>query len=72
MAESADSSQAIFTDVFSVFNPTTDVNTDTKAMCRLTLLCSVGDSSPTDTGYQAPADVVFETSRSFNGDRWQE
>ena len=72
MAETADSSHAKFADAFSVFNPTSDVNTETKAMCRLTLLCSVGDSHPSDTGYQALADVVFETSWLFSRDRWQD
>ncbi|MEO8346370.1 MAG: SGNH/GDSL hydrolase family protein [Betaproteobacteria bacterium] len=51
-----------FADPFPVFNPQGDVNAETQAMCLLTLLCTTGDSHPSDTGYKALADIVFEAS----------
>ena len=51
-----------FAAVFPVFNPQGDVAAETAAICTLTLLCTQADSHPSDAGYQALANVVFESS----------
>ena len=62
MADAAAGKRARFADPFLVFNPQGDVNAETRAICSLTLLCTNGDSHPSDVGYQALADVVFNVS----------
>jgi lysophospholipase L1-like esterase len=47
-------------DLVPVFNPLDDPRIAT--ICTLTLLCSEGDVHPSDAGYQAMAEVVFDAS----------
>jgi lysophospholipase L1-like esterase len=54
--------RARFADPFPIFNPQRDLNAEIEAMCALTLLCSQGDSHPSDAGYQALGNLVFEIS----------
>ena len=53
---------ARFADPFPIFNPQGDPDEETRAICALTLLCTDGDSHPSDAGYQALADVVYAAS----------
>lgn len=53
---------ARFADVFPVFNPQGDPGAEATAICAFTLLCSEGDGHPSDLGYRAIADVVFDAS----------
>ena len=62
MARTASSERARFANVFPVFNPQGDPAAETAAICTLTLLCTQGDSHPSDAGYQAIADAVFDVS----------
>jgi lysophospholipase L1-like esterase len=57
----AEEDRARFADVTSVFNPQGDA-ARTVAICTLTLFCSEGDGHPSDAGYRAIADVVFDVS----------
>ena len=52
---------ARFADLASVLNPSGEAARVT-AICTLTLLCSEGDSHPSDAGYRAIAGVLHETS----------
>jgi lysophospholipase L1-like esterase len=52
-----------FADPFPVFNPAGEV-AETAAICRLTLICSARDGHPSDVGYQALAEVVWQTYRA--------
>jgi lysophospholipase L1-like esterase len=54
--------RARFADTFPIFNPQGDPAAETEAICTLTLLCSEGDSHPSDAGYEAIADIVFDAS----------
>ena len=49
-----------FADPFPVFNPAGDEAAETAAICRLTLICTARDGHPSDAGYQALADVVWQ------------
>jgi lysophospholipase L1-like esterase len=62
IANAAAKKQARFADPFPIFNPQGDVSAETQAICTLTLLCTEGDTHPSDAGYQALADVVFDVS----------
>jgi lysophospholipase L1-like esterase len=62
MAAVAAGTRARFADPFPTFNPQGDPAAETAALCALTLLCTEGDSHPSDAGYQAMADEVFEAS----------
>ena len=62
MARTASRERARFASVFPVFNPQGDPAAETAAICTLTLLCTQGDSHPSDAGYQAIADAVFDVS----------
>jgi hypothetical protein len=53
---------ARFADALPVFNPQGDLAAETAAICTLTLLCSEGDSHPSDAGYRAIADIVFDAA----------
>jgi lysophospholipase L1-like esterase len=54
--------RARFADPFPVFNPQGDNTAETAAICTLTLLCTAGDTHPSDAGYRALADVVWAAS----------
>ena len=51
-----------FADPFPLFNPQGDMNAEIQRMCTLTLLCTEGDSHPSDAGYQVLGDLVFDVS----------
>ena len=51
-----------FADPFPVFNPQEDPAAELQAQCTLTRLCSEGDSHPSDAGYRALANLVFDAS----------
>lgn len=61
IARQAALADARFADVAGVLNPPGDQARVT-AVCTLTLLCSGGDSHPSDAGYRAIAGVLFEAS----------
>jgi lysophospholipase L1-like esterase len=61
MSETAAVNRATFADPFPVFNRQGDLPAEVQTLCRLTLLCTQNDSHPSDAGYQALADVVFES-----------
>lgn len=54
--------RARFANPFPVFNPQGDEAAETAAICALTLICSRGDGHPSDAGYRALADVVWQAS----------
>jgi hypothetical protein len=60
MAEAAAVNGARFADPFPIFNPQGDLAAEVQTVCRLSLLCTENDSHPSDAGYQALADVLFE------------
>lgn len=62
MANVAGMGRSRFADPFPIFNPQGDAAAEGQAMCTLTLLCTDGDSHPSDDGYRALAAVVFEAS----------
>ena len=62
MAEATASARARFADPFPVFNPQGDLEAEIAAQCTMTLLCSENDSHPSDAGYAALADLVFDAS----------
>jgi lysophospholipase L1-like esterase len=62
MAQVADANLAWFADPFPVFNPQGDLDAETQTICMLLLLCTENDSHPSDAGYQALADIVFNVS----------
>jgi lysophospholipase L1-like esterase len=51
-----------FADVFPVFNPQGDESAETAAICTLLLICSEGDSHPSDAGYRVLGEAVFDAS----------
>jgi lysophospholipase L1-like esterase len=63
IAEAAAANRARFADPFPIFNPQGDLNAEVQAMCTLTLLCTAGDSHPSDAGYRALAGIVFDASQ---------
>jgi lysophospholipase L1-like esterase len=62
IAQNTASKRARFADPFPIFNPQGSVDAETQAICTLTLLCTLGDSHPSDAGYQALANVAFDVS----------
>jgi lysophospholipase L1-like esterase len=63
LADVAAANLAWFANPFPIFNPQGDPDAETQAICTLLLLCTEGDSHPSDAGYQALADIVFEAAR---------
>jgi lysophospholipase L1-like esterase len=61
IADAAAAEDARFADLVPVLNPSGEAARLT-AICTLTLLCSEGDTHPSDAGYVAIADVLYETS----------
>lgn len=61
-AAAATAERARFADPFPVFNPQRDEPTETAAICALTLVCTRADAHPSDAGYRALADIVWQTS----------
>jgi lysophospholipase L1-like esterase len=62
MAAVAAEERAVFANEFPVFNPQGNIAAETAAICTLTLLCTQGDSHPSDAGYQAIGSIVFDVS----------
>ena len=60
IAAAATANRAKFADPLPIFNPQGDATAEAQTLCRLTLLCTQNDSHPSDAGYQALADIVFE------------
>jgi lysophospholipase L1-like esterase len=60
LTEAAAANRARFADPFLVFNPQGDLAAEAQTLCRLSLLCTQNDSHPSDAGYQALADIVFD------------
>ncbi len=58
----ATDTRALFADPFPVFNPQGDQSVETAAICELTLICTQGDTHPSDAGYRAIAGVVWTAS----------
>jgi hypothetical protein len=61
--QAAAANRARFADPLPIFNPQGDLKAEIQAICTLTLLCSDGDSHPSDGGYQALAGLVFDASQ---------
>lgn len=53
---------ARFADVFPIFNPQGDEAAETAAICTLLLICTEGDSHPSDAGYRVLGEAVLEAS----------
>jgi len=62
LREAAAANRARFADPFPVFNPQGNNVAEVQAICTLTLLCVQNDIHPSDAGYQALADLVFNVS----------
>jgi hypothetical protein len=62
IANVARHSRAEFADTFQVFNPQGDVAVETATICRLTLICSHGDSHPSEEGYRAIAALILDAA----------
>ena len=62
LAEVTALERARFADPLPIFNPQGDVNAEVQAICTLTLLCTQGDSHPSDFGYRVLGDLVFDAS----------
>jgi lysophospholipase L1-like esterase len=62
LAAAAADTRARFANPFPAFNPQGDPAAETAALCALTLLCTEGDSHPSDAGYRTIADEVFTAS----------
>jgi hypothetical protein len=62
LREAAAANRARFADPFPVFNPQGNMLAEVQAICTLTLLCAQNDIHPSDAGYQALADLVFNVS----------
>jgi len=58
----ATDTHALFANPFPVFNPQGDQSVETAAICALTLVCTRGDTHPSDAGYRAIAGVVWTAS----------
>jgi lysophospholipase L1-like esterase len=58
MADVAARNGARFADVFPIFNPQGDDAAETAAICSLLLICTEGDSHPSDAGYRVPRPVL--------------
>lgn len=55
--------RARFANPFPVFNPQGDDTSETATICALTFICANGgDGHPSDAGYRALANVVWDTS----------
>jgi lysophospholipase L1-like esterase len=67
MAQAATANRAKFADPFPIFDPQGDMAAEVQTICRLSLLCTQNDSHPSDAGYQALADLVFEISSARDG-----
>ena len=62
VAEAASAERVQFADPFPVFNPQGDLTAEVQAICTLTLLCAQNDGHPSDAGYRALADLIFDAS----------
>jgi lysophospholipase L1-like esterase len=62
LREAAAANRARFADPFPVFNPQGNTVAEVQAICTLTLLCVQNDIHPSNAGYQALADLVFDVS----------
>jgi lysophospholipase L1-like esterase len=62
LKQAAAENRVRFADLFPVFNPQGDIEAETATICMLTLLCTEGDIHPSDAGYRAIADEVWEAS----------
>jgi hypothetical protein len=62
MAKAAAANRTWFANPFPIFNPQGNPAAEVQAICTLTLLCAQNDGHPSDAGYQALADLVFNTS----------
>lgn len=62
LASAAAAAKARFANPFPIFNPQGDLNLETQTICNLTQICTVEDGHPSDAGYLALANVVFEVS----------
>jgi lysophospholipase L1-like esterase len=62
MPDAASATRTRFADLFPIFNPQGDIDAETATICALTLLCTQGDIHPSDAGYRAIADEVWEAS----------
>jgi lysophospholipase L1-like esterase len=69
MATASTARRVRFADPFPIFNPQGDLTAEMKTLCALTLFCADQDSHPSDAGYRALANLVFEASGYSRLDR---
>ena len=62
MAAATMPSRSRFADPFPIFNPQGDLQVEIGTICTLTLLCTEHDGHPSDAGYRALGDLVFDVS----------
>jgi lysophospholipase L1-like esterase len=63
LAEAVAANRAHFADPFPIFNLQGDLTAEVQAICTLSLWCLDRDSHPSDAGYRALADLVFDASQ---------
>ncbi|HEY7333675.1 MAG TPA: SGNH/GDSL hydrolase family protein, partial [Bryobacteraceae bacterium] len=62
LADAAADNRARFANPFPIFNPQGNAAKEVQTICTLTLLCIQNDVHPSDAGYRALADLVFDVS----------
>jgi lysophospholipase L1-like esterase len=62
MAQAAAANRTWFANPFPIFNPQGNPAAEVQAICTLTLLCAQNDGHPSDAGYRALADLIFDVS----------
>jgi hypothetical protein len=66
LANAASAARARFANPFPIFNPQGDLNLETQTICTLTQTCTDGDGHPSDAGYLALANIVFDVSGNWS------
>jgi lysophospholipase L1-like esterase len=62
IAQKATAQRVRFADPFPTFNPQGDLAREIQTICTPTLLCTEGDSHPSDAGYRVLGDLLFNVS----------
>jgi lysophospholipase L1-like esterase len=62
MAATAAAHRVRVADPFPLFNPQGDLQHEIETLCTLLLLCTSGDSHPSDLGYQVLGNLVWDVS----------
>jgi hypothetical protein len=62
MAATSAAHHVRFADPFPLFNPQGNLQHEIETLCSLLLLCTSGDSHPSDLGYQVLGNLVWDVS----------